>query len=63
MNAKLSKKIIKDEDGKEREVVGLDAKKSKWLRSKEEAGDEEMVELAKESIEAVGDSGFLGSFV
>jgi hypothetical protein len=61
LNAKLTKKIIKDQDGKEREVVALDGKKSKWLEiPKEEAGDEEMVNLAKEAIEAVGDSGFLG---
>ncbi len=61
LNAKLSKKIITDEDGTKREVVAFDGKKSRWIPlSKEEAGDQEMVDLAKGAIEAVGDSGFLG---
>lgn len=61
LNAKLTKKLIKDEDGEEREVVALDPKKSKWIDlPKEESGDPELVEIAKQAIEAVGDSGFLG---
>ncbi len=60
LDAKLSKKLIKDEDGDEREVVAFDGKKSKWLTlSKEEAGDKETVDFAKEAVVAVGDSGFL----
>jgi hypothetical protein len=43
------------------EIVVFDKKKSKWLSlSKEEAGDPEIVEIAKETVEAVGDTGFLG---
>jgi hypothetical protein len=62
LNAKLAKKIVKDQDGKEREVVAFDAKKSKWAQlSKEEAGDQEMVEIAKQAIGAVGDSNFLSN--
>lgn len=61
LNAKLAKKEITDQDGKKREVVGFDAKKSGWANIPEqEAGDQEMVNIAKEAIEAVGDSGFLG---
>ena len=61
LNAKLSKKIITDEDGTKREVVAFDGKKSRWIElPKEEAGDQEMVNIAKGAVEAVGDSGFLG---
>lgn len=59
LNAKLTKKLVSDEDGNKREVVGFDGKASRW-NEKEEAGDPEMIEIAKQAIEAVGDSGFLG---
>ncbi|MCW5961931.1 MAG: hypothetical protein KIS76_17350 [Pyrinomonadaceae bacterium] len=59
LTAKLAKKIVKDQDGKEREVVAFDPKQTRWVQiPAEEAGDQEMVNIAKQSIEAVGDSGF-----
>lgn len=59
LNAKLTKKLVKGEDGKETEVVGFDSKTSRWS-PKEETGDPAMIEIARQAIEAVGDSGFLG---
>lgn len=54
-------KLFEDEDGKKREVIGFDDKKSTWVKIRqEEAGDPAMVEIAKQAIQAVGDSGFLG---
>ncbi|MEZ5427136.1 MAG: hypothetical protein R2747_12775 [Pyrinomonadaceae bacterium] len=61
LNGKLVKKTFTDEEGKEKEIVAFDGDKTKWIDIKpEEAGDPEMVEIAKKAVEAVGNSGFLG---
>lgn len=61
LNGTLTKKMIEDENGEKREVIGFDAAKTTFVQiRKEEAGDPATVELAKRAIMAVGDSGFLG---
>lgn len=59
LDGKLVKKEVTDEKGETIEVVKFDPKKTSWNK-KEESGDAEMIEVARQAVEKVGDSGFLG---
>lgn len=59
LDGKLVKKEVTDEKGAVIEVVKFDPKKTSWNK-KEESGDAEMIEVARQAVEKVGDSGFLG---
>ncbi len=49
--------------GNDFDIIVLDNRKSKWLSlTKEESGEEKMVEIAKAAVEAISDSGFFGYF-
>lgn len=60
LDGRLIRKTIKTDTGEESGTVGFDQSNSNWIvLSDEEAGDAQVGEIAKEAIQAVGDSGFL----